>query len=82
MKDPKQFEGKVSYEEALSALTRNYETVGHYWDEEVPCNKCPFVDHCDMLGSIMPDISCIDVINILLGDATVEEVIEEKKRKE
>jgi hypothetical protein len=76
MKDPKQFEGKITHEDLLTALTKNYKTIGHFWDEEVPCKKCPFEGHCDTLTSLMESqgkyITCIDVINILLGDRTVE----------
>lgn len=82
MKDLKQFEGVVSYEEALSALTGHYETVGHYWDEEVTCHRCPFEKRCDIVCDLMPELSCVDVVNILLGDTTVEEVIEEHRQKE
>ena len=69
-------ESSIEYDEIVPCLMNSHksETVGELWEELIVCTRCPFKKQCEQLTSYFKRVRCKDVINILVGDKTVEEV--------
>ena len=73
-------ESSVGFDEIVTCLMNSYksETVGELWEELISCQRCPFENQCEQLTKYFVErdkrVMCEDVINILVGDKTIEEV--------
>ena len=76
-------ENSIGYDEIVTCLLNSHksETVGEMWEEIIPCQRCPFENQCNHITEYFVErgkrVMCEDVINILVGDKTIEEVATE-----
>ena len=78
--DIKKLEGSLSFDDFATGLLshKGCETYGDVWEACVNCGNCPHHAACEALGDMFLDrginLSCNQVIDILLGDLKIEEV--------
>jgi hypothetical protein len=74
--------GSINYEDFLRGLLQvsDDNTMGGVWEKCVTCNHCIFEKQCQVICSTMEDVypsknpTCRDVINLLLGDISIEDI--------
>ena len=82
MEKIKKLEGSVSQDELVSSMMSVSKTnsLGEIWEKCVNCNRCDFSNKCATICSTLEEqtpsknITCRDVINILLGEIKVEDI--------
>lgn len=80
MNEVKNLEGSVSTKTCLADLLSFIDSLGDLWETHVDCSKCPFAKSCDQIKSAFLEtdagyVSCSQVVDILLGNKTVDEVL-------
>ena len=78
--DIKKYEGSISIEELVDGLlsTNNYHSFGDIWEKCITCNNCKFRESCRVLSAEKTEITCAQVIDLLLGDLRSEDIKENK----
>ena len=81
MENLKKFENSVSTDEFVRGLLliSKDNTLGAVWEKVINCNNCIFEKQCAQITSTLEDQdkypTCQDVINILTGERTVEDIM-------
>lgn len=83
--DIKDYKGSISLEDFAEGITAqpNKETLGAVWEHTIDCNHCCFRGHCkDICTQVEAEYGvnpyCRQVIDFLLGDATIEDFLKEE----
>ena len=83
--DIQEYKGVMSLEDFAEGLTSmpNKKTLGTVWEHTVDCNHCSFRGHCKQICEQVEaeygvNAYCRQVIDFLLGDATIEDFLKEE----
>jgi hypothetical protein len=78
----KKYEGQLSMEEYAAGLLNRFDckTLGSLWEQHVKCQNCSQREACNELSDEMMtqhniNLTCRQVIDILLGDLKIETLI-------
>ena len=80
--DIKKYEGSMSIEDFVEDITSSRwgcKTLGEVWEKCVKCNQCKYYEACHTISDQLLEerginVTCKQVIDILLGDLKIEEV--------
>jgi hypothetical protein len=82
--DIKKLAGSLSFEDFDEGLVSygNCRSFGEVWEKCVNCNHCDHKEACEQFAEEYYGVKCNQFIDLLLGQKTLEQIIEEVKKND